>query len=169
MFNVIIAGIASLLTDMSTEMVYPIIPLYLTVILKAQPLIVGLIEGVSESAASLLKVFSGYWSDKIQRRKPIAIAGYAASTFGKVFLYLSTAWGWVFTGRLIDRLGKGVRNAPRDALLADSTPPDKRGVAFGLHRAFDTLLARPRACWSRSLPCATSPRRVRPRPTSGCS
>jgi MFS family permease len=138
-FNVIIAGIASLLTDMSTEMVYPIIPLYLTMVLKAQPLIVGLIEGVSESAASLLKVFSGYWSDKIQRRKPIAIAGYAASTFGKVFLYLSNAWGWVFTGRLIDRLGKGVRNAPRDALLADSTPPDKRGVAFGLHRAFDTL------------------------------
>jgi MFS family permease len=139
MFNVIIAGIASLFTDMSTEMVYPIIPLYLTVVLGAQPLIVGLIEGISESAASLLKVFSGYWSDKIRKRKPIAIAGYAGSMFGKVLLYFSTAWGWVFLGRLVDRFGKGVRNAPRDALIADSTPSDKRGVAFGLHRAFDTL------------------------------
>jgi MFS family permease len=138
MLNVIILGITSFLTDISTEMVYPIIPLYLTA-LGATPLIVGLIEGVAESAASLLKVFSGYWSDKLRRRKPLAIIGYASSTLGKVVLYAADAWGWVFAGRLIDRFGKGVRTAPRDALIADSTPPDRRGAAFGLHRALDTL------------------------------
>lgn len=139
MFNVIVLGIVSLLTDMSTEMVYPIIPLYLTSVLGAKPIIVGLIEGIAESLASLLKVFSGYWSDEVQRRKPLAIIGYASSSVGKVVLYLSNAWGWVFTGRLVDRFGKGLRNAPRDALIADSTPAGKRGMAFGLHRAFDTL------------------------------
>ncbi|MEO0091632.1 MAG: MFS transporter [candidate division WOR-3 bacterium] len=138
MFNVIILGLASLLTDISTEMVYPIIPFFLTS-LGAGPAVLGLIEGIAESLASLLKVFSGYFSDKLRKRKPLAILGYSSSAIGKLFLYLSTSWGLVFLGRLIDRFGKGIRTAPRDALIADSTAQDKRGRAYGLHRAMDTL------------------------------
>lgn len=139
MFNVIILGIVSFLTDISTEMVYPLIPLYLTTKLGASPAIVGLIEGVAESTAALLRVFSGYISDLIGKRKPLAILGYGSSTLGKVFLYLSHSWGFVFVGRWIDRFGKGIRTAPRDALIADSADPSKRGRAFGLHRAMDTF------------------------------
>lgn len=138
MFNVVILGIASLLTDISSEMVYPLIPFFLSS-LGAGPAVLGLIEGVAESLASLLKVFSGYFSDKIRKRKPLAIVGYASSTVGKLFLYLANSWGFVFLGRLTDRFGKGIRTAPRDALIADSTPQGKRGRAYGLHRAMDTL------------------------------
>lgn len=139
MFNIIILGIASLLTDVSTEMVYPLLPLYLTSArIGATPAIVGIIEGFSESVASLIRVFSGAWSDRIQRRKPIAILGYTASTIGKMFLYVSTTWQVVLIGRLTDRFGKGIRTAPRDALIADSSDANKRGAAFGLHRAMDT-------------------------------
>jgi MFS family permease len=138
MFNVIILGIASLLTDISSEMVYPLIPFFLTSI-GAGPAVLGLIEGVAESLASLLKVFSGYVSDKLRKRKPLAIIGYSSSTIGKIFLYISSVWGTVFVARIIDRFGKGVRTAPRDALIADSTRKEKRGRAYGLHRALDTL------------------------------
>lgn len=139
MFNVIILGIASLLTDLSSEMVYPLLPLYLTSArIGASPAIVGLIEGLAESTASLIRVFSGYWSDRVQQRKPLTIAGYTASTIGKVFLYLSTSWPLVLVARLTDRFGKGIRTAPRDALIADSADPRRRGSAFGLHRALDT-------------------------------
>ncbi|MEO0076664.1 MAG: MFS transporter [candidate division WOR-3 bacterium] len=138
MFNVIILGIASFLTDISTEMVYPLIPFYLSK-LGAGPAILGLIEGFAESIASLLKVFSGYFSDKMKKRKPLAIIGYSSSTIGKIILYLSTGWGLVFLSRLIDRFGKGIRTAPRDALIADSTDRTQRGRAFGLHRTLDTL------------------------------
>jgi MFS family permease len=138
MFNVIITGIASMLTDISTEMVYPLIPLYLSA-LGAPPAILGVIEGFAESTASVLKVFSGWFSDKLRRRKPVAIVGYAGSTIGKVLLYVSQSWGLVFAGRMVDRFGKGVRTAPRDALIADSVPDGKRGKAFGLHRAMDSL------------------------------
>ncbi|HTW92339.1 MAG TPA: MFS transporter [bacterium] len=138
MFNVIVTGIASLLTDISTEMVYPLIPLYLMA-LGAPPAILGVIEGFAESTASILKVFSGWFSDKLRRRKPVAIVGYAGSTIGKALLYISQGWGLVFAGRMVDRLGKGVRTAPRDALIADSVPEGKRGKAFGLHRAMDSL------------------------------
>ncbi|AYO31238.1 MFS transporter [Biomaibacter acetigenes] len=139
MFNIIILGLTSLLTDISTEMVYPLLPVFLTTKLGATPLIVGTIEGIAESLASLLKVFSGYFSDKMERRKPFAIMGYSFSTIGKVLLYLATSWPFVLAGRVADRLGKGVRTAPRDALIAESAPPDARGRAFGLHRAMDTL------------------------------
>ena len=143
MFNIIILGITSLLTDISTEMVYPIIPLYLS-ILGAQPYILGLIEGIAESLASVLKVFSGFWSDRLGRRKPLAVAGYSSSTVGKILLYFSgmskaLGWVWVLAGRVVDRFGKGVRTAPRDALIADSSQAGRRGMAFGLHRALDTL------------------------------
>jgi MFS family permease len=138
LFNVIVTGITSFFTDLSTEMVYPLIPLYLTA-LGAPPAVLGLIEGVAESAASLLKVFSGRFSDRLRRRKPLAVAGYSGSALGKILLYASSSWGWVFAGRMVDRIGKGVRNAPRDAIIADATPPGRRGTAFGLHRAMDTL------------------------------
>lgn len=139
MLNVIILGLTSLLTDISTEMVYPLIPLFLTSQLGASPAIVGIIEGFAESLASILKVFSGYISDKVGKRKPLAIAGYSFSTIGKMFLYFATSWGWVFLGRTSDRFGKGIRTAPRDALIAEAVDKDKIGRAYGLHRALDTL------------------------------
>jgi len=138
MFNVIITGITSFLTDISSEMIYPLLPLYLTTQLGASPAIVGLIEGIAESLASLLKVFSGYISDRVQKRKGLAMLGYASSTVGKFLFFLSTSWVWVLGGRVVDRFGKGVRTAPRDALIADSTAKERRGRAFGLHRALDT-------------------------------
>lgn len=139
MFNIILLGITSFFTDISSEMVYPLLPLYLVTQLGAGPAILGLIEGLAESLASLLKVFSGYFSDRIKARKPFTILGYAASAIGKFFLYLSTSWGYVLFARLIDRLGKGVRTAPRDALIAESAKEKKKGAAFGLHRMMDTL------------------------------
>lgn len=138
MFNIIILGLVSLLTDASSEMVYPLLPLYLAHI-GAGPAVIGLIEGAAESLASLLKVFSGYFADRFQRRKPLAIAGYAGSPLGKLLLYMSGSWPLVLAGRLVDRFGKGVRNAPRDALLAEAADPKRRGFAYGLHRAMDSL------------------------------
>lgn len=139
MFNVLLLGLASFLTDVSSEMVYPLLPLYLTSArIGATPLIVGLIEGIAESLASLLRVFAGYWSDRIGRRKSLTIAGYSSSLFGKVLLYLSMNWPLVLMGRIVDRFGKGVRTAPRDALIAESVTAETRGNAFGLHRALDT-------------------------------
>jgi MFS family permease len=139
MFNVVILGLASFLTDVSTEMGYPLIPLYLTSVLGASPAVVGIIEGLAESTAALLRVFAGYFSDRLGRRKPLTIAGYMASAIGKYVLYLSTTWPLVLISRLIDRLGKGIRTAPRDALIVDSVDPKQRGAGFGLHRALDTL------------------------------
>ncbi len=139
MLNIILLGIASFLTDVSSEMVYPLLPLFLTSArIGASPAIVGLIEGLAESTASLIRVFSGLWSDRVQQRKPLTIAGYAASTVGKALLYFSTSWPLVLVGRLTDRFGKGIRTAPRDALIADSSDPAHRGNAFGLHRALDS-------------------------------
>ncbi|WP_334109847.1 MFS transporter, partial [Thermodesulfitimonas autotrophica] len=100
MLNIILLGLVSFFTDVSSEMVYPLVPLFLTVQLGATPAIVGVIEGLAESTASLLKVFSGYWSDRVGRRKPLAITGYALSTLGKGLFYLATSWGWVLCGRL---------------------------------------------------------------------
>jgi MFS family permease len=137
--NIILLGITSLLTDASTEMVYPLIPLYLSAKLGASPAIIGLIEGIAESLASLLKVFSGNLSDRLRKRKPLAIFGYTFSGLGKLILYVANAWGWVLTSRIVDRFGKGIRTAPRDALIADSTKSNQLGMAYGLHRAMDTI------------------------------
>ncbi len=139
MLNVIILGIASFLTDVSTEMVYPLLPLYLTSVLGATPAIVGIIEGLAESTAALLRVFSGYFSDRLGTRKSLTIAGYGASAIGKFVLYISSTWPLVLFARLVDRFGKGIRTAPRDALIADSTDPKQRGAGFGLHRALDSM------------------------------
>jgi len=139
MVQVIILGIVSFFVDISTEMVYPILPVFLTVALNANLTILGTIEGIAESIASILKVFSGYISDKFQKRKPLAIFGYGFSWFGKIFFIIATGWQYVFTGRLLDRIGKGIRTAPRDALIADYSNQEKRGFAYGIHRAMDTL------------------------------
>lgn len=139
MFNIILLGITSLLTDISSEMVYPILPVYLVTRLGVSPAMLGLIEGIAESLASLLKVFSGYFSDKVKLRKPFTLLGYASSCVGKFLLYISTSWAYVFWARIIDRFGKGIRTAPRDALIADSARENKKGAAFGLHRAMDTF------------------------------
>lgn len=138
MRNIIILGITSLLTDISTEMVYPLIPLYLVAQLGATPGIVGIIEGIAESLASLLKLYAGHISDKLGRRKPLAIFGYSFSGIGKILIYFAGAWPMVLLGRIADRFGKGIRTAPRDALIAESTPPQNMGRAFGLHRTMDT-------------------------------
>ncbi|MCX5711906.1 MAG: MFS transporter [Candidatus Omnitrophica bacterium] len=139
MFNIIILGITSFLTDISSEMIYPVLPVYLITVLGASPAILGLIEGVAESASSLLKVFSGYFSDKFKQRKPLTIIGYFGSVVGKFLIYLAVSWPYFFVGRIADRFGKGIRTAPRDALIAESAKPGKKGAAFGLHRAMDTL------------------------------
>jgi len=120
-------------------MVYPLLPFYLTLRLGASPAVLGLIEGLAESLASLLKVVSGRVSDRLRRRKGLAVLGYASSGIGKVVFYFAGTWGGVLAGRLADRFGKGVRTAPRDALVAESAPEGRRGWAFGLHRSMDTF------------------------------
>ncbi|MDI6819782.1 MAG: MFS transporter [Candidatus Hodarchaeaceae archaeon] len=138
-FNIIVLGIASFLTDVSTEMILPLFPLFTTEVLLASPAALGLIEGMAESAASLLKVASGWWSDRAGRRKPFVVSGYGLSTAVKPMLALATSWPHALGGRFADRVGKGIRTAPRDAIIADSSEANVRGKAFGLHRMLDTL------------------------------
>ena len=135
--NVLILGVVSLLTDMSSEMIYPIMPLFLTAI-GASGLIIGLIEGASETTASLIKVLSGWYSDRYRKRKPFIAGGYGTSSIVKPILYFATAPWHVFVLRITERVGKGVRSAPRDALIADSTDKEYRGRAFGFHKALDS-------------------------------
>lgn len=137
--NVIVLGLVSLFTDISSEMLYPVVPLFLTEVLKAPMSIVGLVEGIAESTASLLKVASGWYSDRSGKRRPLVIWGYGASAVSKPFLALATTWHLVLFSRVIDRIGKGLRNPPRDAMIAASCDKEHRGKAFGLHRAMDTL------------------------------
>lgn len=137
--NVFVAGLVSLFTDISSEMIVPILPLFLTLTLKVPPTAIGLIEGLAESTASILKLFSGWFSDRMGRRKPLMLAGYGFSNIVKPLFGFSTSWGQVLTIRFADRFGKGIRGAPRDALIADSTTKENRGKAFGFHRAMDTL------------------------------
>ena len=139
MRTIFLLGLTSLLTDISSEMVYPLIPFFLTATLGAGPAALGLIEGIAESTASILKLLSGMASDRLRRKKVFTILGYGTSTVGKGVLYLAGGWGMVFTGRLLDRIGKGIRTAPRDALIAESARPGEGGKAFGLHRAMDTI------------------------------
>jgi MFS family permease len=136
--NVWIVAMTSFLTDVSSEMVINTLPLFLKNVLGVKTSIIGLIEGVAESTASLLKLYSGWLSDKIKKRKVLAVLGYAISALSKPLFYFAHTWGVVAAARWGDRVGKGVRTAPRDALVADSTAPSQRGFAFGFHRAADT-------------------------------
>lgn len=131
-------GVVSLCTDLSSEMVYPINPIFLTKVLGAPPWAVGLIEGIAESTASLLKLYSGYLSDRLGRRKPLTVAGYGLAAFSKPLMALAGSWGHVLGARLLDRTGKGLRAAPRDALIAENVSAAQRGRAFGFHRGMDT-------------------------------
>ncbi|ORX22501.1 MFS transporter [Thermoanaerobacterium sp. PSU-2] len=135
--NIVLIGMVSLLIDMSTEMVYPIVPLFLTATLRASPAIVGIIEGIAESIASILKVFSGYIGDKYKNKKVLTFIGYAASVIYKILLLLAGSWIGVLIARIIDRTGKGIRTAPRDALIAQSSEKDKLGGSYGLHKMLD--------------------------------
>ncbi len=136
--NVWFLTIGSFLTDVSSEMLTNLIPLFLYNVLGVQTSIIGLIDGIAETTASLVKIFSGALSDKLGKRKLLTVIGYALSTVSKPFLYFAVTWEWVLGVRFSDRVGKGVRTAPRDALLAGSARSDQRGLAFGVHRAGDT-------------------------------
>ncbi|HEY7818914.1 MAG TPA: MFS transporter, partial [Vicinamibacteria bacterium] len=136
--NVWVASATSFLTDVSSEMVFDVLPLFLTSVLGVRTAAIGLIEGTAEAVSSFLKVGSGYISDRLGHRKWIAVAGYAISATSKPLLLLAGSWQAILGIRSLDRFGKGVRSAPRDALLAESIRPSARGLAFGLHRAFDS-------------------------------
>jgi MFS family permease len=135
--NVKALGFVSLLNDSASEMIYPLLPIFLTSVLGAGAEALGIIEGIAESTASLLKLFSGWLSDKIKKRKFLVLIGYSLAAFGRPVIALSRTWLQVAIVRFVDRLGKGIRTSPRDALISLSTPPKIKGKAFGLQRAMD--------------------------------
>lgn len=137
--DIIALGFVSLLMDMSSEMIHSLLPVFLVGTLGVSAMTVGLIEGVAEATAAFAKVFSGVISDLWGRRKPLVLAGYGLAALTKPLFALATGAGTVFTARFIDRIGKGIRGAPRDALIADVTPPELRGAAYGLRQAMDSV------------------------------
>ena len=137
MLNIFFIGLISFFTDISTEMVYPLIPLYLVSAFGATPALVGLIEGIAESLAGLLKVFSGYLTDRFQKKKAIAFVGYATGVIYKFALIFAASWTGILGARVIDRFGKGIRTAPRDVLVSESADRNNMGKSFGLHKALD--------------------------------
>ena len=137
--TVFFLGLVSLLTDVSSEMIFTLIPLFLCNVLGAATTIVGLVGGVSESTDAVFRIFSGWISDRIKKRKFLAVLGYGISTLAKPFMYLAVSWSSILIIRFSDRMGKGIRSSPRDALIADSVSAGERGKGFGLHRAMDTF------------------------------
>jgi MFS family permease len=135
--NVLILGIVSLLTDISSEMIYPLLPLFLTTVLGGGPAFLGLIEGVAESTASILKLVSGVMSDRVRARKGLVLGGYGISALARPLIALAASPLAVLFIRFADRVGKGIRTSPRDALIADSIDPEVRGKAYGFHRSMD--------------------------------
>jgi MFS family permease len=136
--NVWVLAAVSFLNDVSSEMVATLLPIFLSSVLGARTGVIGLVEGVAETTASLLKVLSGWFSDRLGKRKALMVLGYGLSTVAKPLLYLADSWGWVLGVRFADRTGKGLRTAPRDALMADAVAVRQRGLAFGIQRAGDT-------------------------------
>jgi MFS family permease len=136
--NVFFMGLTSLLTDISSELIFTLVPLFLSDVLGATSTLIGLVGGLSDSADSLFRIASGWFSDKIGKRKLLTTLGYSISTVAKPFMLLANSWGAVIGVRLGDRIGKGVRTSSRDALIADSVEAKERGRSFGLHRAMDT-------------------------------
>jgi MFS family permease len=135
--QVILFGVVSLLNDSASEMIYPLLPVFLTTTLGATPVIVGIVEGAADGLASILKYFAGSVSDRLPRRKPFVVIGYALAAGSRALIAIAGRWPSVLTARLIDRTGKGMRSAPRDAIIADVTPLAQRGRAFGFQRALD--------------------------------
>src|SRR2546430_4104874 len=169
--NVYALTVVSFFTDVSSEMIYPLLPAFLTVVLGASASFIGAIEGAAESTAALLKLASGWWSDRVQRRKPLVVAGYTIASIMRPLVALARSPSQVLVIRLSDRVGKGIRNSPRDALIADSVDPGNRGRAFGFNRTGDnaggvvgplvavalvewTHLARRSVFWWAALPAA---------------
>jgi len=132
-------GVVSMLMDVSSELIHSLLPLFLVTALGASTFAVGLIEGIAEATAMMTKLFSGYLSDYVRRRKPLVVIGYGLSALTKPIFPVASSFGWVVFARFLDRVGKGVRDAPRDALIADITPGDLRGSAYGLRQALDTV------------------------------
>ena len=137
--GVVVLGLVSLLMDASSELVHALLPLFMVTVLGASTLVVGVIEGIAEATAMVVKVFSGYLSDLTRRRKPLVLLGYGLGALSKLAFPLAPSLGWVVGARVVDRIGKGVRGAPRDALIADLAPADARGASFGLRQALDTI------------------------------
>jgi MFS family permease len=135
--NVLILGLVSFLTDVSSEMIYPLLPLFLTTVLGGGPAFLGVIEGVAESTAALLKLISGIASDRVRDRKRLVLAGYSLSALARPLIAIAATPAAVLVIRFFDRVGKGIRTSPRDALIADSTAPEIRGKAYGFHRSMD--------------------------------
>lgn len=135
--TVIVLGLVSFFTDFSSEMIYPLLPVFLSTVLGAGAIALGVIEGVAEVTASTLKVFSGYWTDKVARRKPFILAGYGLASVVRPLIGLAGVWHVVLGLRFFDRIGKGLRTSPRDSLIADVVEPARRGEAYGFHRAMD--------------------------------
>lgn len=135
--TVVVLGLISFLTDLSSHMIFPLLPVFLTEVLGAGVLALGVIEGLAESTAACLKLASGYWADRVRRRKPFLLVGYGLAGLMRPLIGLATAWPVVLGLRFADRMGKGVRSAPRDAMIADVTPADRLGMAYGYHRAMD--------------------------------
>ena len=137
--NVKLLGAASLLNDIASEMIYPLMPQFLIAVLGGNRFHLGIIEGFADSVASLLKLWSGAWSDQMGRRKDPVVIGYTMATVSRTLLAFVFAPWQLFAARILDRIGKGIRTAPRDAMIAESTPAAMRGRAFGFHRAMDHL------------------------------
>ncbi len=135
--NIFLLGLVSLLTDVSSEMIMPLLPLFI-VLLGGAGLSIGIIGGFADAVASILQVFSGYWSDLLRKRKPFVFAGYGLSSVSKLFYFFSLSWWNIFILRALDRAGKGLREAPRDAMIAGYATDHVRGRAFGLHKAMDS-------------------------------
>ena len=135
--NVLVLGLVSFFNDVASEMIYPLLPVFLTTVLRAGPVALGMIEGIAESTASLLKVASGFLSDRVHKRKRWVVGGYLLSTAARPLIGLASTWAGVLVLRFVDRVGKGVRTSPRDAMIAESTSPEYHGKAFGFHRSAD--------------------------------
>lgn len=135
--SIFVIGLVSFFTDISSEMIYPLLPIFLTQVLLATPASLGLIEGIAEATSSIFKLVSGYYTDKFKNRKVFILAGYSISSFFRPLIAIAQVWPTVLLFRFIDRLGKGIRTSPRDALIADQVPLDLRGQAYGVHRAMD--------------------------------
>lgn len=135
--TVLVLGLVSFFTDFSSEMIYPLLPFFLANVLGAGTVAIGLIEGVAEATASILKMFSGVWTDRAQQRKPFVFWGYSIASVVRPLMAFAQTWQTVLGLRFLDRVGKGIRTAPRDALIADVTPIENRGAAYGFHRAMD--------------------------------
>ena len=145
--GVVALGLVSLTMDLSSEMIHSLLPVFLVTVLGASAMSVGFIEGIAEATASIAKIFSGVISDWVGRRKPLVLIGYGMAALTKPIFPLAHSMGWVMAARFIDRIGKGIRGAPRDALVADIAPPALRGAAYGLRQSLDSVGALAGRCW----------------------